>query len=259
MFDNIVLIFKGIIIGIGKIIPGVSGSMLAILLNVYEKAINAISNLFDNFKENVTFLGLLGIGILSSIIFGSKVLIFFLNNYYFYTFSLIIGLILGTIPSVLKDIKIDNKKDLALLIIPFILFYIISNIKFNIYLGNNLFVYFLIGLIEAITTIIPGISSTAIYMSFGIYNLFLNIFSNIMSLKFIIFSIGLFIGIILTCKIINYLFKHYKKYTYLVIFSILISSILVLFKEILNVYNFNFLKFLFLLGLGFVISELLDK
>ena len=35
-------IFKGFIIGIGKIIPGVSGSMLAILLGVYERALAII-------------------------------------------------------------------------------------------------------------------------------------------------------------------------------------------------------------------------
>ena len=44
-------ILKGLIIGIGKIIPGVSGSMLAISMGVYQKLIDSVNNFFkDKFK-----------------------------------------------------------------------------------------------------------------------------------------------------------------------------------------------------------------
>ena len=36
--------FKGFIIGIGKIIPGVSGAMLAIIMGVYDKALFYLNN-----------------------------------------------------------------------------------------------------------------------------------------------------------------------------------------------------------------------
>ena len=49
--EYINLFIKGIIIGIGKVIPGVSGSMLAISLGIYEKILNSISNIFKDFKE----------------------------------------------------------------------------------------------------------------------------------------------------------------------------------------------------------------
>ena len=39
-------ILIGLIIGVGKIIPGVSGSVLAITLGVYEKIIYSINNIF---------------------------------------------------------------------------------------------------------------------------------------------------------------------------------------------------------------------
>ena len=50
------LIIKGIIIGIGKIIPGVSGSLLAISLGIYEKAIESMINIFKKPQENILFL-----------------------------------------------------------------------------------------------------------------------------------------------------------------------------------------------------------
>ncbi len=37
--------FKGFIVGIGKIIPGVSGAMLAITMGIYDKCIHYLNNL----------------------------------------------------------------------------------------------------------------------------------------------------------------------------------------------------------------------
>ena len=59
MYNNIKLIIKGFIIGLGKIIPGVSGAVLAMMLNVYEPALIAIANIKTNFYKLATQLNLL--------------------------------------------------------------------------------------------------------------------------------------------------------------------------------------------------------
>ena len=85
MNDSIKLIIKGFIVGLGKVIPGVSGSVLAIMLQVYEPALKAISNIKKNFFVNLKFLSLLGTGIISAIVFGSKILLFLLDKFYLQT------------------------------------------------------------------------------------------------------------------------------------------------------------------------------
>ena len=72
-------ILKGIIIGIGKIIPGVSGSVLAISLGIYEKAIYSFNNIFKDYR-NIYFLLKIFIGVLIAIIFGSKIILFTHNS-----------------------------------------------------------------------------------------------------------------------------------------------------------------------------------
>ena len=62
------LFIKGLIIGIGKIIPGVSGALLAINFHIYEKLINAITHFFDSKKENFKFLLIVCSGIFLAII-----------------------------------------------------------------------------------------------------------------------------------------------------------------------------------------------
>ena len=70
------LVLKGIIIGIGKIIPGVSGSLLAISMGLYQKMIDSINYFFDNKRDNFKFLFKIGIGVLISSVFFSNIIIF---------------------------------------------------------------------------------------------------------------------------------------------------------------------------------------
>ena len=42
-----------IIVGIGGIAPGLSGSVLLVIFGLYQKTINAIGTLFKNFKKNI--------------------------------------------------------------------------------------------------------------------------------------------------------------------------------------------------------------
>jgi len=94
---NYKLILKGMVIGLAKIIPGVSGSLLAVSLGIYGIAIEAISHPFKNIKHNIIFLGNVGIGILFSITLCSNVVSYFLSNYFFLTVLLFIGFIVGLI------------------------------------------------------------------------------------------------------------------------------------------------------------------
>ena len=99
------LILKGIIIGIGKIIPGVSGSMLAISMGIYQKLIDSINNFFKYPKENLKFLIKIGIGIIISIIFFSNIILNCLNNYYLVTIFFFIGLIIGSLGDIKENIS----------------------------------------------------------------------------------------------------------------------------------------------------------
>ena len=47
----IYLFLIGILIGTAMIIPGVSGSVIAVIFGVYDKSITVLTNLFKNFKK----------------------------------------------------------------------------------------------------------------------------------------------------------------------------------------------------------------
>ena len=83
------LLIKGFIVGIAKVIPGVSGAMIAVSFSLYDKLIEAITNFFNKPKENFKFLFLFGVGVLLAIVFFSNVISYFITN----IFTLIIYLI----------------------------------------------------------------------------------------------------------------------------------------------------------------------
>ena len=264
-------VLKGFIIGVAKIIPGVSGAILAISLGVYDKAILAITNFFDNKKDNFKLLLSLAVGIILAIILFSKVVNFALSNFYLITMLFFIGLIIGGLPSIFREVK---KKDSYIVIISFLLVFIISiSYISNSYViqnnFNDIIIFFIAGVFEAIGTIVPGISSTAILTVLGMYELIIDMISNLTNVSYLIdnlrviisFSLGLAIGIVLISMLMNVLFKKYSNKTYAFILGVVLASVILIIIKTLS-YGITFINLsvgIIFLILGLFISRKLDK
>ncbi len=265
--NSIVLIVKGFIIGTGKIIPGVSGSLLAFALGVYEDAILAITHFFKDIKGNIIYLGKLGLGIICSIILFSNLVIYLLDKYYVYTIMLFVGLICGTMPYILKEVKISRKRNILFIFLALFIVYCINYFKTStIFIPqNNILNYFyiiFIGFIDAATMIIPGISGTATFIMMGCYDFVLHIFSNPFAniFYFILFALGIFIGIGFISLVISYLLKKHKEPLFLMIIGFSISSIWYLILKILPLLNFgNIITVILLYIIGFILSLTVEK
>jgi putative membrane protein len=265
------LFFKGILIGIGKIIPGVSGSLIAISLGVYEDAIKRITYFFKDFYENIYYFIILMSGLMISIIFGSKVILFLLDNCYSLTIFLFLGLLSGTIPTLRSKIKNKDKNYFVSIIIFIILFNLGLFLK-----SNNTFVYennilsnlqvCLIGILEAFTMIIPGISGTSLFISLGYYEFIMKLFSNVFIIVkediqiILLFFIFLIIGIYLASILMNYLLKNHVKMTYTMILAFCYSTLFFILKDILSKETniINYIIGICLFFLGFYVSKKIE-
>lgn len=90
------ILFCGIIASSAMILPGISGSLILVILGVYTFLINALNNL-DILIIIVFILGAI-IGLLGF----SRVLKYLFNNYRNITYSIMLGLVIGSIPKILK-------------------------------------------------------------------------------------------------------------------------------------------------------------
>lgn len=257
---DIGLILKGFVVGIGKILPGVSGSMLAITLGLYEDLLEAVTNFFLNVHKNIKLLGNFCFGLFLAIILFSKLILFLLYNFYNETMFLFIGLILGSSLPFIKELKI-NKKNIIIFLMVFLMIVLMGKVQltqefiFKGTLEHYLFVVFL-GMIDAFTSIVPGISGTSIFMMMGSYQFVLNILGNPFCLLFIIYGIGVVGGIISVCYIMNYLLKNFKKETYSAIFALMVGSLGILFLTVYrNLSVFTGLIFILGVFLGFLFDK----
>ena len=239
---NIILVIKGFFMGIANLIPGISGGTLAIVLGIYDKLIDSISNLFSKFKDNVKFLLPIFIGLGLSIVTMSKVISFALDNWLFPTVLFFIGAIMGGIPMLHGKIK-NTKMDFTSYMVFTISFTLIvlltfaagdSQVSFESLSLIGYIKLFLVGVVAAATMIVPGVSGAAVLMTLGYYEPIINVVKSLTDFSIlshnlaicIPFGVGVLIGIFGIAKLIEFLFKKYEKQTYYGVLGFVTSSIL---------------------------------
>ncbi len=248
-------IFKGILIGAGAILPGISSGVICVIMGIYEKLLDSVLNFFKDIKNNVKYLFPIVFGGIIGIILFSNLL-----NYFFYQFpiqtkSIFIGLIIGTIPELIKEVNKKekyNRKNIIYMIVAMIIgvgTVILENRLHISELGDVNFIYIIIcGIIMSLGIVVPGVSSTIILMLLGIYPLYLQSVANLYFPVLIPLGIGLLIGSIVVMKITKKLLDtHYGK-TFYCIIGFSIGSIFILLPTISNANEFIISFLCFVLG-----------
>ena len=252
MKNKLLLVLKGMIIGVANIIPGVSGGTLMITLGLYEEVINTISHFFKNFKKNLRFIIPLAIGMVISILLLSKVISACLDKYPFPTTFFFIGLILGGIPLLWKRTSKAKKKfsNWMVFIVTFsivLTFAFLKSGDFTVDLNSltpiGYFVLIIVGIISAATMVIPGISGSFVLMLLGYYEPIINTIKDLTNfsmlghnlLILIPFGIGIIVGIVLVAKLIEYLLNKYPVKTYYGVLGFVLASLVAIIKPVLNI------------------------
>lgn len=228
---NIIVDFlKGIVVGIGGIAPGLSGSVMLIILGLYEKTINAIGTFFKNFKKNIIFLVPLFMGFGVGVLLFSKIVDFMLENYEFHTRYMFFGLVIGTIPLFYKEVKkngFSNKFYPVILISVLLGFFLFSFNKnwFPVVENPNLIQSVLLGVAVAGSSIIPGVDSAVILSALGLYELYVGSLADFNLNILIPAGFGLAGGALLISYLMNALIKKHYTITFSVIFGLFLSII----------------------------------
>ena len=241
-------IFNGVLIGIANIIPGLSGATIALILGVYEKLIKAISsvkkesliNLYKlNFKKiykdfSIDFLFPIILGIILSALLFAQALEHFelLGKNKEFTLSYFFGLILASIPIILKMIPKWRNALTFYFLIGVIIAIIIAIIPGIQQENNNILFIFFCGIIGIIGMVVPGLSGSYLLLILGNYNLLIKdsinkFHEDINSLIYLlVFISGMVFGMITIAKIISWLFKKYREETLALIGGFVLGSLI---------------------------------
>src|SRR5690606_15069550 len=184
--DKIFLILKGIGMGAANKVPGVSGGVVAFVAGFYEefiyslKKVNSkafkllINGRFKSFYNyiNGRFLMLLFSGMIISFFNVSLDLDYLIKHYEQYVWSVLFGMIIGSIYYINKEFKDWNYTTYTVLITGILLGVGISFLNPAIESDNLWFVFFC-GIISVSGMTLPGLSGSFILILFGNYVLLL--------------------------------------------------------------------------------------
>lgn len=248
----------GFFIGIGIIVPGVSGAQISIIFKLYDKLTYAIGNILKKFVTCIIFLLPIIIGLLSGFVAGFFGVEQLLQLSTISLVCLFAGLMLGGTKSIideLKGSKITIKRLLLLalgLAIPIsisAIFVNVSSLNLSSQISNPdwwfYIAIFFIAILVGFTQIIPGLSATSMLMSFGIYkelvdSVSFTYWSNtpIVFVIYLILIIGFLVGIISISKLVSYLLSKFKVGFYYFVLGLSISSVVGMFynPEIVSEY-----------------------
>ena len=221
---------KGIIVGIGGIAPGLSGSVLLVILGLYQKTITAISTIFKDLKKNLQYLIPLFLGMGVGIILFSKIVDFLLENFEMHTRFAFLGLVLGTIPLFYKEVKKEgfNKKYYIPIVLSAMVglgLFFFNKDLFPQITAPNLFQSILLGVAVAGSSIVPGVDSAVILSSLGLYELYVSSLADFNLSILLPAGIGLGFGVLIISFIINKLISKHYTMTFSIIFGLFLSII----------------------------------
>ena len=240
-------ILSGVVIGVANIIPGVSGGTMIVAMGIYDKLISAITGLFKNFKKSLKFLFPIAVGMALGIVVLSKVIAIMFDVIPFQTNCLFIGLIIGSFPFIVKNVKGHSVKIQH--IIACLLF-------FGLVLGSALIgegsgeeatlvggivpmiKLFAVGVIASATMIIPGVSGSMVLMILGYYDAIISNISlfieNVLTwnvdgiieglMIFVPFGVGVVAGVFIVAKLVEIIFQKFPLVAYWAIIGLIVAS-----------------------------------
>ena len=221
---------KGIVVGIGGISPGLSGSVLLIIFGLYQKTLDALATLLKDFKRNIRFLLPLLLGMVIGVLAFSKVLDFLLEHHEVPTRFAFLGLILGTVPLFYQEVKKNgfSAKYYAVIALSAVLGYLFFTANpdsFPQIHDPNLPQCIFLGIAVVATAIVPGIDPAVLLSTLGLYELYVTSLADFDLSVLLPMLIGVAVGAVVISALMSALFRRFYTATFSVVFGLFLSMI----------------------------------
>jgi len=236
-----VTLIKGTLIGVANMIPGVSGGTMAVILGLYERLIESISQLIGSpskWRQHAEFLITLTIGAVIGIVLFARLIEWALIKYEQLTLLFFIGLILGSLPSIvrLKPLKGLGTKEILTLGFGLILVLTLGmHRSVEPFLGDygqgfNPLTLFLTSIMAGGTMIIPGFSGSLVFLLLDQYTVVLHAINDVALGSLAIIIVGGVLGVLGFAKVIHHALTRWPSLTHCFIIGLVGGSIIVIFK-----------------------------
>jgi putative membrane protein len=241
--DKFILSIKGFCMGAADVVPGVSGGTMAFILGIYPQLLRAISS-FDGLwlqaiiklnlgqiwqRPQLGFLIPLAIGIIAALFFFTRIIPLpqLIHTHPEPIYGLFFGLILGSIISLLIEVKSLNARDFFFLVTGCMLGWFIVNLVPTETPDASWFI-FISGMIAIVAMILPGISGSFLLLIMKKYELILHAIGHLQFNIIIPFALGAVVGLAVASRFLTWLLAKFYRETLLTIIGVLIGTLWVI-------------------------------
>lgn len=230
----------GFIAGITSMLPGVSGATMAVVFGIYERLIRDLAALRQWIRKDFGFLFTVFIGFLVGTFLAAKVLDTFANDYAAELNLFFLGLIAGQMPAVMADAGVKDRgrrSAWAWAALAAGVLIMISTIIANEFLDYDrdiavshdigfLALMVVVGIVIAISALLPGLSHSTILLVFGLFNMFTAAISNFDVVIIGSIAVGAVIGVLLFSKVIGYALREHRNAMMMLILGLTAGSLI---------------------------------
>ncbi len=259
-------LIKGTLIGIGAILPGLSGGVMMVIFGIYEPLLRFIANIRVNFFKNLRFFIPVGIGMALGIVGFSAVVEYAFEHYAAQFIWLFIGFISGTFPSLFRAAGKYGRKPFhwiflaATAVGTFYFMHWMQSVS-SVSMTPSFGAWILSGVLIGLGVVVPGMSPS----NFLIYlDLYQAMASGIRQLDFgviIPLALGVILCIFAFAKLVSWLFNKAYTFMYHFILAVVIGSTLAIIPSGVSGWTIAICAILFVLGAAaaYAFSKLEEK
>lgn len=253
---------QGAIIGVGAILPGVSGGVLCVAFGLYEPLMEFLTHPKKTLKDHYRMFIPFFVGWALGFVLLAKVCEMFFSFAPDVAIFLFFGLVLGTLPEMFKKSECADKN---MSWTPFVISLAVSYILFHVIeageavaLPSNFFTFAFCGFMWGVSLIVPGLSSSTVLIYLGLYVPLTEGISGFDFSVLIPFGIGIAVTVLAFARLVNMLFKkHYAVISRIILGFVISSSLKTLPYEFKS--SWTMIISIICCALGFVVALAMEK
>ncbi|MDR1568866.1 MAG: DUF368 domain-containing protein [Oscillospiraceae bacterium] len=260
----------GFILGIACVLPGISGGVLAMSMELYQPILSALSNFGKDVRGNARFLAPLAIGGGVGILLTARALSALVARAETEITVLFIGLVLGGLPGLWKQAAKASRGGAArawagraLLFaagFAFTFAFGLLETVFKVEGATRAFdgvLAIISGGVYAFATVIPGISSSFLLLFLGVYQPMMDAIANL-RIRPLLFALsgGIVVAAVLV-KAAEWLFRRFSNQCTFVVMGFVLGSVWLVFSW--EVFVARWLMHIMLLACGATLAILISR
>ncbi|GAA6491280.1 MAG TPA: DUF368 domain-containing protein [Candidatus Bariatricus faecipullorum] len=208
-------VFQGAVIGLGAVLPGVSGGVLAVIFGVYRPIMELLSSPSAHYRTHLPRLLPVFLGYAAGFLGVARLLAFLLETWPDPSVCVFVGLITGMLPSLFREAAEQGRSRgsfVSLLLCMAVIFLILTGVDaLSVEVTPNFFWYLFCGFCLALSVIAPGMSFSTLLMPLGLYTPFVDGIGHFDLQIILPGAIGALLTVICLAKAVSRLFdRHYS-------------------------------------------------